>query len=286
MWFTARNDEPVTDEDLSAFADGRLPQRRAARVASHLRSCPSDADRIHDYWRQEAALYQAFKPALEEPVPRSWHDAAARTGRFTVPVWSAAAVLVLAVTAALTVWQKPAAVLGDSSPDLAATALQAYAQQATTGAAENGVAPEFPALDLQPLGQRYVQLGDRRVTEYRYRDAEGDRLALYTVDASTPGGDGLFRLFEKADTRLVEWTADGKRYALVGKGGASELTRLAVQLRHSMTAPAAAVAGAAPAVPAASGETVIDTGGQEGTAAQAPSRSAPSKDFVIQTGEM
>lgn len=247
MWFRRGSDGPVTDEDLSAFADGRLPPARAARVASHLRAHPADADRIHAYWHQEAALYRTFEPVLEETVPPVRHNIPISRNRLSVPVWPAAAVLVLAVTAVLTVWKWPGVMPEDGAPDLAATALQAYTQKMVADRAVNGVAPEFPVLDLKPVGLRRIEFGDREVTEYRYRNADGHRLALYSVDAGVPADDGLFRVFGESDTRLVEWTAHGKRYALVGKGGAPELTRLAVQLRNSMTVPTTAVAGAKPA---------------------------------------
>lgn len=247
MRWWRRDMRPITGEELSAFADGQLPRRRAARVASHLRVHPADADRIHSYWRREAALYRAFEPVLEEAGPRARPEVAASRNRSPRFVWAAAAVSVLAVVAVLVSRQWPGTSPETGMPDLAATALRAYTQNVAVTGGANGVAPEFPVLDLQPAGFRRIAVGDGEVTEYRYRDADGRRLALYAVDVGLVPEDGLFRVFEEAGTRLVEWTAHGKRYALVGERGTAELTRLAVRLRNSMIAPAAAVADTIPA---------------------------------------
>ena len=74
----------VTDEELSAFADGQLPPHRARRVAAEIRAHPRFADRIYAYWRREAALWRALDPVFQESVPqieapraRRWPAAAA-----------------------------------------------------------------------------------------------------------------------------------------------------------------------------------------------------------------
>ena len=78
----------VTDEELSAFADGQLPPHRARRVAAEIRAHPRFADRIYAYWRREAALWRALDPVFQESVPQIEAPRARR--------WPAAAALIVA----------------------------------------------------------------------------------------------------------------------------------------------------------------------------------------------
>lgn len=270
------DDRPVSDEDLSAFADGALPRRRAARVAAHLRSEPADADRIHAYWRREAALKKAFDVDADEPGPDA--DAALAAGRRR-RVWPA--LVAVAAVAALTagvgrlVW-------APSPPDFTTAALEAYAEKVVRAQAVSDTAP--PAGGLEPVGRRRIGSASGGLVEYRYRRDDGARVALYVAEREAPAAEGLFRLFERGDTRLVEWHADGKHYALVGPGGASELTRLAVRIRRELTAPPT-IAGAADDRDALIDGPVIDTGGADGGGAAAPQGVAPV-DMPRRGGEM
>jgi len=71
------------------------------------------------------------------------------------------------------------------------------------------------------------------VVEYRYENDKDESLALYEMKARAED-TGLFQIFERDDTRLVEWTMADKRYVLVGKESASKLTHLAVQVRGNL----------------------------------------------------
>lgn len=255
MWRRYSDESPITGEDLSAFADGRLPRARAARVAAHLREHPEDADRIYDYWRQEAALRSAFDPVLREPPP-AWRDMTKRrVGRGRgYAAFAAAATILLAVSF---VWRWP-----DTAPaNFTEAVFGAYAQQ-VAGVQSGGVAPEFADLGLEPLGRRRIRLDDGGgVTEYRYRGRDG-RVALYVADTAV-SAPGLFRVFERSGAHMVEWTVDGRRYALVGREEASELTRIAVRLRHNLSMPAATLAGApvGETAPNAGMEPAVDAAG-------------------------
>lgn len=264
MWRRYADQAPITGEDLSAFADGRLSRARAVRVAAHLREHPEDADRIHAYWRQEAALRRAFDSALRESPP-AWRDRPGRgTGRRRgYAAFAGAAAILLAVSL---VWRWP----DDAPANFTEAVFGAYAQQ-IVGVQAGGVAPEFDGLGLEPLGRRRIQLDDGGgVTEYRYRGRDG-RLALYVADM-TVSAPGLFRVFERSGTHMVEWTVDGRRYALVGREEASELTRIAVRLRHDLSLPAATLAGApvGESVPNAGMEPAIDAAGTGNGAVHVP----------------
>lgn len=240
--FRADRDSPVTDRDLSAFADGQLSPARARRVAEHLRTHPEDADRVHAYWHQEAQLRRAFAHLPDEHSrPRRVPDArqrrrASRAGSGRRHA-ACAALLVLAVVA---VRNWPDEVRGDA-PTFATTALEAYLQS-RPAEPDNGVALEFASIDLEPVQRRRIPLEGGEMAEHRYRRPDGTRVALYTVPAPAGSDDGLFRVFQRSSTRVVEWTAADTRYALVGKASASELTRLAVELRRNLVASPSTIA--------------------------------------------
>ncbi|MGH8714754.1 MAG: anti-sigma factor family protein, partial [Casimicrobiaceae bacterium] len=61
---------PLSDDDVHAYADGRLPEERRAKVAAVLDREPSLAARVAAIRRQNADLRDALDPWLAEPLPR------------------------------------------------------------------------------------------------------------------------------------------------------------------------------------------------------------------------
>jgi anti-sigma factor RsiW len=61
--------EPVTESDLQAYADGKLPEERRAAVAAWLAAHPDDAERIEGYRRLSEELRSTYAGVMEEPVP-------------------------------------------------------------------------------------------------------------------------------------------------------------------------------------------------------------------------
>ena len=60
---------PVTEADLHAWCDARLPPERAAEVEAYLAARPEEAARIAAYERQRIEIKALFDPILAEPVP-------------------------------------------------------------------------------------------------------------------------------------------------------------------------------------------------------------------------
>jgi anti-sigma factor RsiW len=79
---------PVTEEDLQAYVDGRLPPARRAELELYLASNPEDAARVRSYVAHSEQLRALYAPVLEEPVPerllrarrRAWRPYAAAAG--------------------------------------------------------------------------------------------------------------------------------------------------------------------------------------------------------------
>ena len=60
---------PVTEAELQAWVDGRLPPARRAAVDGYLALHPADAARLHAYREQNVALRARYNPVLDEAVP-------------------------------------------------------------------------------------------------------------------------------------------------------------------------------------------------------------------------
>ncbi|MQA42831.1 anti-sigma factor family protein, partial [Rugamonas aquatica] len=60
---------PVTEAELQAWVDGRLPPARRDAVDAHLAQHPADMARLQAYRSQNAALHALFDPLLAQPVP-------------------------------------------------------------------------------------------------------------------------------------------------------------------------------------------------------------------------
>ena len=67
---------PISDADLSAFADGQLSPERAAAVEAALARDPESLARLAAIREQNRLLARALDPWLAEPIPRRLLDAA------------------------------------------------------------------------------------------------------------------------------------------------------------------------------------------------------------------
>ena len=56
---------PVTEAELHAFVDGRLPAEREAEIAAYLAARHDDAQRVEAYRAQKRELHALFDPVLE-----------------------------------------------------------------------------------------------------------------------------------------------------------------------------------------------------------------------------
>lgn len=61
--------EPITEADLHAYVDGRLPAEERQQVEAWLLATPTDAEQVRIYREQNAGLRELYSSVLDEPVP-------------------------------------------------------------------------------------------------------------------------------------------------------------------------------------------------------------------------
>lgn len=90
--------QPITEDDLNSFVDGRIDPERYEDVASYLDAHPDVAQRISAYRDQAELLRAALAPIAEEPVPpelRLSHMLEDRRRLRRIPRWALASAAVI-----------------------------------------------------------------------------------------------------------------------------------------------------------------------------------------------
>lgn len=248
------SDTPITEAELQAHADGRLPPERAAIVAAWLAEHPDERARIEAYREQRDALRAALAPTMEEPLPpaldlrlraRSRRDWGA-----SVRAASMAGLLLLGGAGGwmLRGWDAPA------STGTAALAREAVAnyvvyandstrpvemaagqQQALDGwlserLARRVAAPDLGAVGLHLIGGRLVATEHGPAALYIYRDTAGARVALYLRPMTVDGTDRM-REREADGVRGWTWAHDGLGFGVFGAAPQEFLHRAADLVR-------------------------------------------------------
>jgi anti-sigma factor RsiW len=113
---------PITEADLQAYVDGRLPKSRRAEIEGFLGVHPEEAARLAAYRTQGEQLRAAFAPVLDERVPERLAQAL-RPRRHRLQ--RAAAALALSALGGVLGWQLHGA-LADRTPSLQAMAPLAH----------------------------------------------------------------------------------------------------------------------------------------------------------------
>jgi anti-sigma factor RsiW len=230
---------PISDDDLHALADGRLPDARADEVSAHLEESSADASRVAFYRRLNSDLHGLFDPVLNEPVPGRL--LAAGYGRKRAwPLQAAAAVVLLAVGVGsgwfahqyMAARELPAIAFTENAaqahlayvsevrhPVEVAAAESDHLQKWLSKRLQNNVSiPNLTKVGYEFLGGRLLPAGDGVAAQLMYQNSAGNRVTLYF----THGGesDTAFRYLQAEGLSVFYWRDAKFTYAL-----SSELPR-------------------------------------------------------------
>jgi len=225
----------LSEDDLQALVDDRLPPARRAEIEAHLASVPEAAERVAAYRGQNARLRAMFNPILDEPIPQRLTLVEPRR---IMPRLAVAATLLLAGAA---IGWFASAFLAREPARLATLAHRAAVAHAVyspevrhpveVGADQREHLVRWLSkrlgADLRPplLAERGYELvggrllpGDRgAVAQFMYQDAKGRRLTLYVSRMNTSQGDTAFRYAREDGVSVFYWVDGTLGYALSGE---------------------------------------------------------------------
>lgn len=250
----------ITEADLVAYVDDRLPTERRADVEAHLALHAEDATRVAAWQQQADDLRAHFAGDLKEPVPAEMAAlfAAAQRPPVLGPALRIAAVLALVLLGAGAGWYGrgmivPPVVVA-ALPQEAARAHLVYSREVlhpveVTAKEEQhlvawlskrlGTMLKVPDLSGQGFGLVGGRLlpassGNHTAAQFMYENRQGQRLTLY-VRSGEGGGDTSFRFTGEGNAVAFYWVDDGFGYALTGETGREALLPAARAVYEQLT---------------------------------------------------
>lgn len=257
---TRHSASPVSEADLHAYVDDRLPPVRRADVEAWLVTHPDEAARVTAWQRQADDLRVHFEPELAMAAPAAMaalFDARQRRDAMLHRVMQVAAVLLIAVTGAGIGWWSRGYVEPPRIPALPAEAARAhliYTREVlhpveVTAAEEQhlvawlskrlGTALRVPSLAAEGyslVGGRLLPAATAGGTaaQFMYETRQGERLTLY-VRAGESGGDTAFHFASEGRAAAFYWVDGGFGYALTGEAGREALLPVARAVYEQLT---------------------------------------------------
>lgn len=243
------NTPPVSDDQLHAYADGRLDAAERMRIANWLAERPQLHDQVGAWREQTAMLHKRFDSVLREQVPSRLLDAGRRAPPSTARR-TAAVVAWLTIGAAIGyVVRGNIGGIGEPEfralPHAAAIAHAVYAPEIrhpveVTADQEQhlvawlskrlGVSVKAPALrneGFELVGGRLLPGEAGPVAQFMYQDGRGQRLTLYLRTDLAGNRETAFRFAQEGKVGVFYWL-DGKLgYALSGEFAKADLMRVA-----------------------------------------------------------
>ena len=254
-----KNEGPVTDNDLHAYVDGFLDERRRPLVERHLAAHPEAAARVAAWQAVNASLREATSWKAREPVPAMLglgRLIAARRARRWQPVRVAAGILLALAVGAGGGWMAR----GPSLPGgITSVAMEASVVHRTFAVSFAGSAPDATAQarlaswlareighkitppDLSRSGFRLVS-AELVATEqgpacmFLYDSAQGMRITLFMRPMERRDVNAPMRPMHGRDTVGYVWARNGLGYGLVASERTETLRTLANQIRSEMSA--------------------------------------------------
>lgn len=259
----------ISEADLHAYVDDKLPLARRAEVEAYLAQRPEEAERLRAYSDQNLELRALFNPVLDEPVPSRLTAPKKREWQWQRLVAGVAIALVsggggwwLHGTGAGDV-QLVRSDAGMARPALYATSLAHQAAVAHVvyspevkrpveiGAdqEEQLVAwlskrlgstirpPRLGKLGYELIGGRLLPGAQGAVAQFMYHDAAGQRLTVYVSTDQSHNKDTGFRFAQEGPVNVFYWI-DGKfGYALSAGINKGELARVATAVYEQLEKP-------------------------------------------------
>lgn len=246
------NAMPISEDELHAFADGRLDSARRAAVEAWLAAHPERRAQI-DAWREQGdLLHRAYDPVLNEALPaRLAALAEAQPPTFAWRRAAAAGWLVLGgllgygLHAALA----PPTVLLASLPRQAAVAHVVYTPEikhpVEVGADQEAhlaawlskrlgsplQPPRLDAAGYRLVGGRLLPGDSAGVAQFMYENDAGQRLTVYVRPQASPlpadAPQAGFRYARENGVDVFYWVEGAFAYALAGNTGREDMLRLA-----------------------------------------------------------
>ena len=247
------SETPITESDLQAYADARLPEARRAAVEAWLATRPDEAERIASYRRLASEVRAAYDSMISEPVPeRLARVAAPRTPWPRMAAVAGWVVLGIAIGAPLG-WQvRPERIVTQSTPDTVVFARRAAVAHATyspevrhpveVGAEDEqhlitwlskrlGVKVKAPKLDeagMGLVGGRLLPGENGPVAQFMYQNQNGRRLTLYVRTEASKNRETAFRYARENNVGVFYWIDREVGYALASADlSKDELLKLA-----------------------------------------------------------
>jgi anti-sigma factor RsiW len=263
------NTLPITEADLHAYVDNKLPSARRAEVDAYLAQRPDEMERLRAYAAQNTELRALFNPVLDEPVP----------GRLAAPKqqewqWQRlVAGFAIALVSGSAGWWLHGSGAGDvqlvqndaakARPALYATSLAHQAAVAhvvyspeVTRPVEIGAdqeeqlvawlskrlgstirPPRLGKLGYELIGGRLLPGAQGAVAQFMYHDTAGQRLTVYVSTDQSHNKDTGFRFAQEGPVNVFYWI-DGKfGYALSAGINKGELARVATAVYEQLEKP-------------------------------------------------
>jgi anti-sigma factor RsiW len=232
--------DPVSEADLQAYADGKLPEERRAAVAAWLAAHPEDAERIESYRRLAEELRSTYHGVLDEPVPERLErvlrpGTARRVALLAGLVALGAALGGIAGWHLHDAWRPAPAPIADTGAAMARRAAVAHAvyspevrypvevradQEAhlmawlskRLGAPVR--APKLDAVGYSLMGGRLLPGDNGPVAHFMYQSERGTRITLYVRTEAAANQETAFRFAKEGNVRVFYWMDRKLGYAL------------------------------------------------------------------------
>jgi anti-sigma factor RsiW len=239
---------PVTETELHAYVDDRLPSDRRAAVENHLATHPGDAERVRDWRQQRVALHALFDPVLEEPVPDSLRRRPSRPGLGPLRYVAFVATALIGGALGWALRGEQVVIETVGLPQQAAVAHVVYAPEVLhpveVGAREEAHlvqwlskrlgapvrAPQLTAAGFELIGGRLLPGDAGPAAQFMYQDVHGARLTLYVRQAVHENGETAFRYAQEDKVGVFYWVDGPFGYALSGELARPQLLQVAEQV--------------------------------------------------------
>lgn len=260
----SRQNRPVSNEDLVAFADGQLEPARERLVAEYLHSNPDAVHQVEAYRQQSTELHRLFDPSLSAPIPQhllppdhpsfGWSKNLALAPRWN---WGIAAALAWVALGASLGWMLKAQQAGPTEQPSLAQQSPVLLRQASVAhavyAPEVMHPVEVSAKDEAHLAKWLSKRLDKKLTipsfteqgftlvggrllpaepgnaaaQFMYENKDMQRFTLYVRAMEKKENDTSFRYGENKGVGVFYWIDRDWGYALSGKLDRATLLKLA-----------------------------------------------------------